>query len=160
MIWEMDTRGDHRFSSLMKQKIKGKNCAVFCFAGKRIFFIYLWSDYMGKKLKKFQILLLWSLSLATPINGSIASVTASGHPYCILCAKNSEMLKFVPTKKPMGFVVEAWDGSNAHHALCQICEHAQPQDQPLHATGRHPGDVLTTFQPLPTTRVIARAKKL
>jgi hypothetical protein len=28
------------FSSLMKQKIKGKNCAVFCFAGKRFFFIY------------------------------------------------------------------------------------------------------------------------
>jgi len=28
------------FSSLMKQKIKGKNCAVFCFAGKRkIFFL-------------------------------------------------------------------------------------------------------------------------
>ena len=35
-------RGEYRFSSLMKQKIKGKNCAVFCFAGKRkIFFIYL-----------------------------------------------------------------------------------------------------------------------
>jgi hypothetical protein len=30
------------FSSLMKQKIKAKKCAVFCFAGKRkIFFIYL-----------------------------------------------------------------------------------------------------------------------
>jgi len=28
------------FSSLMKQKIKGKNCAVFYFAGKRIFFFY------------------------------------------------------------------------------------------------------------------------
>jgi hypothetical protein len=26
-------RGEYRFSSLMKQKIKGKNCAVFCFAG-------------------------------------------------------------------------------------------------------------------------------
>jgi hypothetical protein len=35
-------RGEYRFSSLLKQKIKGKNCAVFCFAGKRkIFFIYL-----------------------------------------------------------------------------------------------------------------------
>ena len=35
-------RGEYRFSSLMKQKIKGKNCAVFCFAGKRkILFIYL-----------------------------------------------------------------------------------------------------------------------
>jgi hypothetical protein len=29
-------------SSLMKQKIKGEKCAVFCFAGKRkIFIIYL-----------------------------------------------------------------------------------------------------------------------
>jgi hypothetical protein len=35
----------------MKQKIKGKNCAVFCFAGKR-FFIYLGSDYMGICLKR------------------------------------------------------------------------------------------------------------
>jgi hypothetical protein len=35
-------RGVYGFSSLMKQKIKGKKCAVFCFAGKRkIFFIYL-----------------------------------------------------------------------------------------------------------------------
>jgi hypothetical protein len=34
-------------------EIKGKNCAVFCFAGKRkIFFIYLSSDYLGKKKKK------------------------------------------------------------------------------------------------------------
>ena len=36
------TREGCGFSSLMKQKIKAKNCAVFCFAGKRkIFFIYL-----------------------------------------------------------------------------------------------------------------------
>ena len=35
-------RGVYRFSSLVKQNKKGKNCAVFCFAGKRkIFFIYL-----------------------------------------------------------------------------------------------------------------------
>jgi hypothetical protein len=33
MIWEMDTRGEHRFSSLVKQNKKGKNYAVFCFAG-------------------------------------------------------------------------------------------------------------------------------
>jgi len=35
-------RGEYRFSSLMKQKIKGINCAVFCFAGKRkiYFFVY------------------------------------------------------------------------------------------------------------------------
>ena len=36
------TRKGCGFSSLMKKKIKAKNCAVFCFAGKRkIFFIYL-----------------------------------------------------------------------------------------------------------------------
>ena len=35
-------RGVYGFSSLMKQKKKGKNYAVFCFAGKRIFFfLYL-----------------------------------------------------------------------------------------------------------------------
>jgi hypothetical protein len=37
-----EVRGGCGFSSLMKQKIKGKNCAVFCFAGKRkICFFYL-----------------------------------------------------------------------------------------------------------------------
>ncbi len=30
--------GVYGFSSLAKQNKKGKNCAVFCFAGKRIFF--------------------------------------------------------------------------------------------------------------------------
>ncbi len=29
----MDIRGVYRFSSLVKQKIKAKNYAVFCFAG-------------------------------------------------------------------------------------------------------------------------------
>jgi hypothetical protein len=35
-------RGVYRFSSLVKQKIKGKNYAVFCFAGKKklLFYIY------------------------------------------------------------------------------------------------------------------------
>ena len=35
-------RGVYGFSSLMKQKKKAKNYAVFCFAGKRkLFFLYL-----------------------------------------------------------------------------------------------------------------------
>ena len=35
-------RGECGFSSLVKQNKKGKNCAVFCFAGKRkILFVYL-----------------------------------------------------------------------------------------------------------------------
>jgi hypothetical protein len=37
------------FSSLVKQNKKGKNCAVFCFAGKRkLLYSYLRCDYMGK----------------------------------------------------------------------------------------------------------------
>ena len=34
----MDIRGVYRFSSLVKQNKKAKIYAVFCFAGKRIFF--------------------------------------------------------------------------------------------------------------------------
>jgi len=43
------------FSSLMKQRIKGKNCAVFCFAGKRFLYIYLWCEYLGKRKKIFRL---------------------------------------------------------------------------------------------------------
>jgi hypothetical protein len=32
---EGEGKGVYRFSSLVKQNKKGKNCAVFCFAGKR-----------------------------------------------------------------------------------------------------------------------------
>jgi len=35
----MDIRGVYRFSSLVKQNKKAKIYAVFCFAGKRIFFL-------------------------------------------------------------------------------------------------------------------------
>jgi hypothetical protein len=46
---------------------KGKNCSVFCFAGKRkILFIYLWSDYMGKKKKKH-----WYLVVAGQRRGDV-----------------------------------------------------------------------------------------
>jgi hypothetical protein len=37
----VDIRGVYRFSSLVKQNKKAKNCAVFCFAGKRFLFLYL-----------------------------------------------------------------------------------------------------------------------
>ena len=41
--------GVYGFSSLVKQNKKGKNCAVFCFAGKRkLLFYILRCDYMGK----------------------------------------------------------------------------------------------------------------
>jgi hypothetical protein len=33
----------YRFSSLVKQKIKAKNYAVFCFAGKRKLLIYIYA---------------------------------------------------------------------------------------------------------------------
>jgi hypothetical protein len=110
-----------------------------------------------------------TLSFATPSNVPTASIPAAGRPYCIVCTSDLRMLKFAEIcgiksmmpKKKNGFGgVAAWDGSDAHHARCQICEHAQPQVQPLHATGRHPGDVLTKFQPFSTTRESAKAKKL
>jgi hypothetical protein len=34
-------RGQYRFSSLMKQKKRGRNCAVFCFPEKE-FFLYIY----------------------------------------------------------------------------------------------------------------------
>jgi hypothetical protein len=42
-------RGMYRFNSLMKQNKKGKNCAVFCFAGKRNFFIYIYDVITWEK---------------------------------------------------------------------------------------------------------------
>ncbi len=44
-------RGVYRFSSLVKQNKKGKNCAVFCFAGKRkLLYLYLRCDCEAKFL--------------------------------------------------------------------------------------------------------------
>jgi hypothetical protein len=46
--WIGGQREVYGFSSLMKQNKKGKNCAVFCFAGKRkLLYLYLRCDYMG-----------------------------------------------------------------------------------------------------------------
>jgi len=36
----------------MKQNIKGKKCAVFCFAGKRIFFLFIYEVITWEKRKK------------------------------------------------------------------------------------------------------------
>jgi len=48
--------GGRGFNSLMKQKIKGKNCAVFCFAGKRILYIYIYDVITWEKLyKRFRL---------------------------------------------------------------------------------------------------------
>jgi hypothetical protein len=52
----------------------------------------------------------------------------------------------------------AWDGSDAHPARCLMSKRAQPQIPHLHATGRHPGDVLTYSQPLPWAYVRTRPK--
>ena len=38
---KMDIRGECGFSSLVEQKIKGKNYAVFCFAGNIYIYIYI-----------------------------------------------------------------------------------------------------------------------
>jgi hypothetical protein len=40
----MDIRGVYGFSSLVKQNKKGKNCAVFYFAGKKIIILFLCCD--------------------------------------------------------------------------------------------------------------------
>ncbi len=53
---------------LWSKKKKAKNYAVFCFAGKRIFFFYLWCDYFTGKGKKLWSLLLISHSLPTTWN--------------------------------------------------------------------------------------------
>ena len=39
----MDIRGVYRFSSLVKQKIKAKNYAVFCFAGILLLLFYIYA---------------------------------------------------------------------------------------------------------------------
>jgi hypothetical protein len=38
---EGEGKGVYRFSSLVKQNKKGKNCAVFCFAGKKKLLFYI-----------------------------------------------------------------------------------------------------------------------
>jgi hypothetical protein len=45
-------RGSMGFSSLLKQKIKAKNCAVFCFAGKRKIFLFIYEVITWEKRKK------------------------------------------------------------------------------------------------------------
>ena len=50
MIWEMDTRGEYRFSSLVKQKIKVKICFVIHIAGEQkllfYFYLHILSDFV------------------------------------------------------------------------------------------------------------------
>ena len=45
-------RGEYGFSSLMKQKKKAKKYAVFCFAGKRNFFFYIYDVITWEKKEK------------------------------------------------------------------------------------------------------------
>ena len=52
MIWEMDIRGEYRFSSRMKQNKKAKIYAVFCFAGKRKLFFYIYAVIVKQKINK------------------------------------------------------------------------------------------------------------
>jgi hypothetical protein len=44
--------GEYVVSSLMKQKIKAKNYAVSCFAGKRNFFFYIYDVITWEKFQK------------------------------------------------------------------------------------------------------------
>ena len=45
-------RGVYRFSSLMKQNKKGKNCAVFCFAGKKNYYFIYYAVIVKQKIYK------------------------------------------------------------------------------------------------------------
>jgi hypothetical protein len=48
----MDIRGVYRFSSLVKQKIKGEKCVVFCFAGKRNYYFIYYAVIVKQKIYK------------------------------------------------------------------------------------------------------------
>ena len=48
----MDTRGEHRFSSLMKQNKKAKIYAVFCFAGLFFLKIFCYEVIVKQKIYK------------------------------------------------------------------------------------------------------------
>ena len=51
-------RGEYRFSSLVKQNKKGKNCAVFCFAGKRKIYFFIYEVITWEKRKKSPVSIL------------------------------------------------------------------------------------------------------
>jgi hypothetical protein len=48
----MDIRGVYGFSSLVKQKKKAKNYAVFCFAGKKKLLFYIYDVIVKQKIYK------------------------------------------------------------------------------------------------------------
>ena len=48
----MDTRGEHRFSSLVKQNKKAKICFVICFAGKKKLLFYIYAVIVKQKIYK------------------------------------------------------------------------------------------------------------
>jgi hypothetical protein len=54
----------------------------------------------------------------------------------------------------------SWDGNDLHPARCLMSKRAQPQIPHLHATGRHPDDVLTSLQTLPWAHVRTKATKV
>jgi hypothetical protein len=47
----MDTRGEYRFSSLVKQKIKGKICFVIHIAGEKKLLFYFYFVIVKQKIK-------------------------------------------------------------------------------------------------------------
>jgi hypothetical protein len=65
-----EVRGEYGFSSLMKQNKKGKNCAVFCFAGKRkLVFYILRCDCEAKNLKTLHYSLLVTQGVTLGVGG-------------------------------------------------------------------------------------------
>jgi hypothetical protein len=58
----MDTRGEHRFSSLVKQNKKGKNYAVFCFAGKKKLLFYIYAVIVKQNFYKRSSNYYWPMA--------------------------------------------------------------------------------------------------
>ena len=48
----MDTRGEHRFSSLVKQNKKAKICVVIYIAGKKKLLFYIYAVIVKQKKEK------------------------------------------------------------------------------------------------------------
>jgi len=49
--WREKVRGEYGFSSLMKQKQKAKNYAIFCFAEKKYIILNICCDCEAKNLQ-------------------------------------------------------------------------------------------------------------
>ena len=59
MIWEMDIRGEYRFSSRMKQNKKAKICFVIYIAWKKKLLFYIYAVIVKQKIYKLSSNYYW-----------------------------------------------------------------------------------------------------